>query len=933
MRCALPTRRVYLARFAGLLAHITATLGVATTSFAQTAIVQAPPVRISQVFPYGGLLASQPRATYVELYNGGTAAVSLTGWTLQVANPVNSIWEPVALSGFIGPRGYYLVQMGQNFTGTALPTPDAGPFNVFMPQDGGKVALVIDSLTIGGRPSCPFPEDIVDLVGWGNADQRIPCSAATPTFNNAPSPSLTTALFRKCGGKADIGSNFDTFTLGTPAPRNTASPANTSVDVSITPITPFIAAYPGETITITASGSSSACAGSTLNASINLGPIGGAFDVPLSSIGGGQYRTTVNLGPLNLAPGSYTLDLSSTVSLISERGSGKVTILIRPPNDDCAAAVGVPTTGLPVTFTVNNDGAQPDVDPGTCTTSSQGDKGVWYTFTPALPGVLRIDQLSAQDAAVGVFQNTCGPTNNVLCAADNSGAVAVLAGSTYKILVVRRNAAQLLGAPLAVRFGFTVVAPNDSACNAVALTLGLGVDSNNTDATSTDDGPSVACTGGSISPVKSVWYSFTPATTGLFRVSTCGSPIDTDLSVFTVAGCPGTSLFTSVASGCDRLACPGSEPGPGPGAGSPDAAVIESVSLTAGTRYFIRVSSAGTSAGGAFRVLVSAIISGACCDSLSGVCAISSTGACPTGQTYLGAGTTCAVGNCVAAPTGACCNYANSTCTILQSGACDNGRAFLGVGSSCTVGICILSNDECANATRVFATIPIVGSTTTATTSAALSLASCGTSNGSDGNDVFFVFSPSVTTIYEISLCGSDFDTTLGVHSGCPATEANRVFCNDDSGLLCNTAAFSRVSRIPTALLISTQTYYIRVAGFNGATGNFNLAVNATGVCCRGTTCTTSLYTPLSCAAVATPLVPTRFVNAVTNCNPTASATFPCCYADFNHNGVIEVQDIFDFLNAWFSGSPYTRIGGDGALPTRIQDIFDFLNLWFTQGC
>ncbi len=928
MRCAPPSRRACITLLAGLLAQLTAILGVSATSLAQ-----APQVRISQIFPYGGLLPSTPRATYVELYNSGSTVVSLTGWTLQVANPVNSIWQPVALSGTIGPKGYYLVQMNANFTGTPLPTPDAGPFTVFMPQDGGKVALVLDSLTISGRPPCPFPDDLVDIVGWGNADQRVPCSPSTPIFNNAPSPTLTAALFRKCGGKADGGTTFDVFFLAAPAPRNSASPPNASVDVSITPVAASIPAYPGETITITATGATSACAGVITSASINLGPINGAINVPLSPIGGGQYRTTVNLGPLGLVPGSYTLDLTATASLISERGVGKVTILIRPPNDDCAAALGVPTTGLPITFTVNNDGAQPDVDPGACTASTQGDKGVWFAFVPATGGVLRIDQTSAQDAAIAVFLNTCGPTGGVLCAADNSAAVAVAAGQTYKILIVRRSATQVLAPPLAVRFDFTTVAPNDSPCTAVPLTLGLAVDSTNTDATSTGDGPSTSCTGGTISPVKSVWYSFTHAATGLFRVSTCGSPIDTDLSIFTVTGCPGTLTFTSVASGCDRIACPGGEPGPGPGAGSENAAVIESVSLTGATTSFIRVSSAATPAGGPFRILVSAIITGACCDAASGACAISTTGACPTGQTYLGVGTTCAVGACVAAPTGACCNYTTTSCTVLQSIACDNGRTFLGVGSSCLVGVCILNNDECSAAVRVFPTVPVIGSTSTATTSVSLPLGVCGTNNGTDGSDVFFVFTPSVSTIFEVSLCGSDYDTTLSIHTACPATEANRLFCNDDSGALCNTPTYSRASRLPTALLFSGQNYYIRVAGFNGATGNFNLVVNATGVCCRGTTCTTNLYTPLACAAVANPAIFTGFVNAATSCNPAASSTFPCCYADFNHNGTIEVQDIFDYLNAWFTGSPFTRIAGDGQLLPRIQDIFDFLNLWFSQTC
>ncbi len=913
------------------LAQLTAILGVAATSLAQT-----PQVRISQVFPFG-LVPNAPRATYVELYNNGSTAVAVTGWTLQVANPVNSVWQAVALFGAIAPHGYYLVQMAPDFLpsgGTPLPTPDAGPFNVIMPSDSGKVALVLDSMPISGRPGCPFPEDIVDLVGWGStADQRTPCSPANPTFNNAPAPTVTTAIFRKCGGKADIGTSFDTFTTGAPNPRTSNSPVNSTVDISITPVAANIPAFPGETVTITATAATSSCAGSITGASINLGPIGGPTNVVLTPIGGGQYRTTVNLAPLGLAPGSYQLNLAATASLISEPGSGKVTIHIRPPNDDCAGAVGVPSTGLPVTFTVNNDGAQPDVDPGTCTTSAQGDRGVWYAFVPPAAGVLHIDQVSGQDAAIGVFLNTCGPTGSVVCANENSAAVSVAAGQTYKILIVRRNATQLTAPPLSTTFGFTTVAPNDSPCTATPLTLGVAVDGNNADATSTNDGPTTSCTGGTITPIKSVWYSFTPGATGLFRISTCGSPIDTDLTVFTVFGCPNTPTFTAVSSGCDRINCTGGEIGPGPGTGSGDAAIIDNLSLSAGVTYSIRISSAGTPTGGSFRILATAVITGACCDSSSGACAIATTGSCPTGQTYLGAGTTCAIGNCVAAPTGACCNYTTTACAVTQSTACSAGLTFLGVGSSCTASACILNNDECAGAIRIFAAVPVIGSTITSTTSVALPLTTCGTSNGSDGSDVFFIFTPSVSTIFEVSLCGSDYDTSLSIHTGCPATEANRLFCNDDAGLLCNTGSYSRASRLPTAFLNSGQTFYIRVAGFNGATGNFHLVVNSTGVCCRGATCATNLYTPQACAAAGTPEAHSGFVNAATSCNPNASAIFPCCYADFNHNGVIESQDIFDFLTAWFASSPFAHVAGDGVARPTQQDIFDFLGLWFNSHC
>ena len=54
------------------------------------------------------------------------------------------------------------------------------------------------------------------------------------------------------------------------------------------------------------------------------------------------------------------------------------------------------------------------------------------------------------------------------------------------------------------------------------------------------------------------------------------------------------------------------------------------------------------------------------------------------------------------------------------------------------------------------------------------------------------------------------------------------------------------------------------------------------------------------------------------------------CLADFNNSGTIEVQDIFDFLNAWFAGSPSADFNRSGGL--EVQDIFDFLNGWFA-GC
>ncbi len=55
----------------------------------------------------------------------------------------------------------------------------------------------------------------------------------------------------------------------------------------------------------------------------------------------------------------------------------------------------------------------------------------------------------------------------------------------------------------------------------------------------------------------------------------------------------------------------------------------------------------------------------------------------------------------------------------------------------------------------------------------------------------------------------------------------------------------------------------------------------------------------------------------------------PPCAGDYNADGTMSVQDIFDYLNDWFGGSPRADFNGGGL---STQDIFDFLNAWF-MGC
>ena len=93
----------------------------------------------------------------------------------------------------------------------------------------------------------------------------------------------------------------------------------------------------------------------------------------------------------------------------------------------------------------------------------------------------------------------------------------------------------------------------------------------------------------------------------------------------------------------------------------------------------------------------------------------------------------------------------------------------------------------------------------------------------------------------------------------------------------------------------------------------------------------------LAGASAAWPLI-SGGVGVASQTNPaTASASIgawlwrpAACPPDMNSSGTLTVQDIFDFLNAWFANTPrgdFNRADG-----CTIHDIFDYLSAWFA-GC
>jgi hypothetical protein len=163
-------------------------------------------------------------------------------------------------------------------------------------------------------------------------------------------------------------------------------------------------------------------------------------------------------------------------------------------------------------------------------------------------------------------------------------------------------------------------------------------------------------------------------------------------------------------------------------------------------------------------------------------------------------------------------DFGNS-CAISSSGtviAGDQGNDFAGLanpGAAFVYETATIPGEVCSNAAFIAAGT-FFGSTACA---AANGASDCGASAVSP--DVYYEFVASCTERVTIDTQGSIFDTVLSVHSGCPATAANSLVCNDDIQ-----GSTNRNSAV-TLDVAAGQVIWIRVAGYNGAAGAFQLNV------------------------------------------------------------------------------------------------------------
>jgi endonuclease G len=172
-------------------------------------------VVISQLYGGGGNAGATYKNDYVQLYNRGTTAVDLAGWTIQYGSATGTSWSnKQPLGGVIAPGEYYLIALGAGTAGDGIALPAAnisGEIN--MGASAGKLALVQSGDTLP-NDKCPIGANVRDFVGYGSAN----CSEGSP----APGAGNTSAIFRQGGGFIDSNDNAADFIAGPPVASRTA---------------------------------------------------------------------------------------------------------------------------------------------------------------------------------------------------------------------------------------------------------------------------------------------------------------------------------------------------------------------------------------------------------------------------------------------------------------------------------------------------------------------------------------------------------------------------------------------------------------------------------------------------------------------------------------------------------------------------------------
>ena len=561
-------------------------LGLLGPLGASSAFAQSPNVVISSAYGGGGFNANTPLNDYVELFNRGTSAVDLTGWSVQVGTGTTTVtWSVIPLSGSIAAGGYYLVAVGipsGGPVGNPLPTPDATASPLLdtsaLTSPSGRIAVAntITSFSV----ACPVGQPgLVDFLGYGS----VSCfEGAGPAPGGVSGSQMT---FRNNAGCVDSDNNNLDFAQGWPPnPRSTATtPSVGGVFVTTVPTPGVVNVGSNITLSTTISG----CTGpapTITGVSADLSAFGLSSAAPLTDTAG-TWSLSFAV-PLAQPAAVYSVTIAATDGTTTFPGSTSFRVLpLGPSNDTCAAAQVI--ASLPFNIAVDNSGATPDIDPGTCNTGTQGNAGVWYVYTATNTGVVTVTETSTQDIASGVWSVASAPNGATDCAgftATNGTCLnaetfsfPVVAGSSYYVQIGSTGTV-IPTVPISATVTFSS-APINDICDTATLITGLspGVPQPFTadNRAATPDLDPGTCNTGTAGNFG-VWFRYDATQSGVLLID--------ETSTQTVA----YGIWSTPTSGA---VCPSTTP-------APTCSTTQSlaVPVLAGTTYFVQIGSSSTTA-------------------------------------------------------------------------------------------------------------------------------------------------------------------------------------------------------------------------------------------------------------------------------------------------------------------------------------------------
>lgn len=286
----------------------------------------------------------------------------------------------------------------------------------------------------------------------------------------------------------------------------------------------------------------------------------------------------------------------------------------------------------------------------------------------------------------------------------------------------------------------------------------------------------------------------------------------------------------------------------------------------------------------------------ACCNTLTGACStVGAQGTCPAGAISLGTNATCSTVSC---PVVACCSALTGACSLIgPSGTCPTGAVLQG-GSICYASPC--ATVACCNNTSGVCTITGPLGMCPADTTSRGPASSC-TPNACP---------PPGRCCVPTGVC------TYITHAVCIGTWSGGYSC----GYVCPQPGRCCVLGGACSVVLASAC-----SGYWDSQGSCpSVLCSQYGACCHEGFC--SIRPQGNCPPNGT----FQYFRGPGIACGTAANPIGCCLANFNMVNGVDIQDLNDFLAAWFAHDPSSDFDRDGAM--TFTDVTRFISAW-TAGC